>query len=123
MSTLAELAEQARIAALAAAEALTEAEREQFTSGAREAVKALLVHGGQPLTFDQLGMTRVDIVLPEFAVWSDGDINLAARRTDAGWLVLLAEKKPDGWHRVSEPLDSLAALGAARLNPVDRGSL
>lgn len=123
MSTLAELAEQARLAALEAAEALSEAEREQFTSGARDAVKAVLVHDGQPLTFEQLGMSRVDIDLPNFAVWSDGDVNVAARMTGAGWLVLLAQMQPDGWHRMSEPLDCLAALGSARLSPTDRGLL
>lgn len=110
MSSLAELAEQARIQAeadrLAAIEAAWSATHAEATS----AVKSVL---GE-INLGDVAMTKrhEDRSVP-LVVWSDGTVALAARRESGQWRVRVVTGSGSDWTLCSEPVKNLAELGAA----------
>lgn len=101
-----------------AAEQAAEAERAALRAQATQALRAVLVRpDGSSLTLTQAGLSPVHTDLEAgLVVWSDGTVNVAARREEGEWRVYRLVRVDGEWTpRPPTPLTSLADLGAALL--------
>lgn len=117
MSYLTDQAAAELAARVAAEQAAADAARKALRTAALDAVRAILVReDGTTVTLSDAGLSAVLTDLDHgLVVVSDGTVALAAVQTNSAWAVSLAVSDDgDGkWRTASNPLHSLADLGAA----------
>lgn len=117
MTVLTDQAAAALAAREAAEAAAADAAKKALRSAALDAVRAILVRqDGTTMTISEAGLSAVLTDLEHgLVVVSDGTVALAAVRTDGVWVVRLAvsDEGDNRWRTTSDPLHSLADLGAA----------
>lgn len=113
--TLADEAQKAYEAVLAAEAATADAERKALRLAATDAAKSVLTRpDGTTLTMTDAGLSAVHTDLDSgLVVWTAGGVSLAAQFREGRWSVRLVEKVDGRWTWRSEGMRSLADLGAA----------
>lgn len=117
MSYLTDQAAAQLAARVAAEQAAADAAKKALRTAALDAVRLILVRqDGTTMTLAEAGLSAVLTDLDHgLVVVSDGTVSLAAVQSDGSWVVSLAisDEGDNRWRVASDPLHSLADLGAA----------